>query len=1474
MVVVVGAMPDAGLAASVADVARERRGVTVLAAPDAALLGATVGRLADARRAALATGATAAVGVVTVVSADPRALQLAAAQTVELLTPISRRLTRLTAADVAASHGGVCGPALADFFALTGHPRLKVAGLSRVGALRAVALLAETSNVESLVSRVRAGERLPGMSASLQAKVEAAADVLLRDKAALLLRGGGGRVPTPPPPPVLPPLVGGGAREAAVPLDPPHPPAGVPATASVGGAEPTPPSPALVVATAEAPPVEGDGVAAVGDVHRRVETSSAAVVAAVAAAGGAVVSRADACFAGEEGPADTAPGYEVPPVEDPAWATALVSAADADDAAGPTGVATGATDGGGDEPPPTHREDVFIIDALNLLYRAHYAVNSMSSFSSGSGGGGGGNGAPDVRAPPDGFVVHLFSTMLMTILEQHARSARVVIVFDATHRGEAGVKDFRRALDAGYKAHRQSMPGSLIAALPYAKRLVHALGLPLVEVPGFEADDVVATLAGVARTHGARTVIVSMDKDFQQLLDDGWVRLLRPNRSNRGGGYTYVDATDFSADHAGLAPAQFVDVLALTGDESDGVEGVAGIGKVTAPRLIAEHGGVEALITAAEAMVGAAGNAAATAPKKRPAGAPKKALTPRLAKAIAASADRLRLSRQLVEIDRNVALDGLRWPQLARARVNPIAVRAVLVSLGLVHRFTTRYARLADALAAVSMPAAGTAAAAPSAAGARPVEFVEVAYLSRLSAEDVRGPGGEVGAPTEAAAAERAADEAADGAAHTERVTAMADPDNVVGDVAAPAAAVPSRTLEATDVPLEYVEMSNATELTHYLAPRVREAVGLSLTYAPGPPVDGRPGTLVGIALSVGDGRSVYVPLGDPLSTSGEAASLAPGGVLAALLADRSVGKVGWFLGDAHKALAALGVPLHGRLFDVRLGHSVLHAGGSVLDADVLRETLGLDADAAGERLAGWPAESPGSLALPTTAATAHAQADFGLRAGGALAALLEEVGLSRVAADVEMPLLQPLADMEAAGIAVDAGALAALRVDVDAELAAIAASIGRVCEAYSPDAAAAAAAGVNVGSPAQLGALLTTLGARLSRTTATSEAISVSAKVLSKLSTTTSREELAAAAIADGFAPLDGGPPPPPPSPPPAGGASAKARRVAPKARRVAWEKAPSASAVEVAGLAVTYRSVARLRSSYTDSLAALIDPSTGRIHTTYVQNGSATGRATTVRPNLQSLPTRTPLGRRVRSAVVAPPGRSLLAADYAQIELRILAALSGDAALIGALAAGEDVHRSLAAAIYGIPAAEVTAEQRARAKLVSYGVPYGVSAGQLGARLGLPLPRARELVDAFHDRFPGVHAYTSELVARARAAGYTETLLGRRRPLPDLASPHGAVRAAAERAAVNAPIQGTQADLVKVALTRVARQLAAAGAASRVVLVVHDELLVEVAAGEEALVEAVVRQEMETAVALPNGVAIRVDIAQGNTWAAAAPH
>jgi len=1155
---------------------------------------------------------------------------------------------------------------------------------------------------------------------------------------------------------------------------------------------------------------------------------------------------------------------------------------------GAAGTAAGTANGNGDptlpestdggEPPPFNGEELYIIDALNLLYRAYHALNAVSP-GGGAGGalgagdtgldggsGGGGGGRDGAAAPPDGRVVNLFITMLMTLLERHATHHRVVIVFDATHRG--AVVDFRRALDPAYKAHRAAMPPGLRAGIPYAKRLVHALGLPLVEVPSFEADDVVATLAGLARRHGARSVVVSMDKDFLQLLEaDDWVRLLRPNRAAQGGRYSFVTAADFAVAHAGLAPRQFVDVLALMGDAADGVPGVKGIGAKIAPRLIAEYGGVEPLLAAATAVVAGTPPAATTrrsgaaAAAGAAGGGAKPALTVRLAKLLDASAARLRLSRRLVEIKRDVALEGVGWAALARARVRPDAVRSVLSSLGLSHKFSGRFQKLDDALAAAHAPVVDVASAsAVVEVAAAPGAGERVAYLSPISADDVRGPPGGpgLGVGTEEAAVQ---------AGHDDRLAAMEDPGASPTAAALPAAPAAA----ADDTPTEYTVLSDTRALALHLALHVQERVGLAFAYAPGGPTDGRPGTVVGMAISVAPGRAVYVPLPDPTATDGTP-SLAPGGILAALLTDTSVGKVGWFLADAHKALAAVGVRLRGRLFDVRLGHSVLHAGSGARDGDVLRETLGLDDDAAAARV-GWPDGSLGVLAPPTAAAAAHAQADYGLRVAVRLRAALAATGLERVATDVEMPLLQPLADMEAAGIAVDGRVLADLRVDVDAELASISGEIERTCAAAGPEAAALVAAGVNVGSSAQLAALLTALGAGLRRTTARN-AVSVSAAVLAKLSASPTKEALAAAAAADGYTLGDGGDGA---AAPPADGVVRRRRRrsgAPPASRRAAWEKAPTAAAAVVARLAGAYRSLARLRVAYTDSLAALIDPATGRIHTTYVQNGSATGRTATVRPNLQSLPTRSPLGRRVRAAVVAPPGTVLLAADYAQIELRILAALSGDAALIAALGAGEDVHRSLAAAIFDTPPADVTAEQRSRAKLVSYGVPYGVSAAQLGAKLGVSLPRARALIAAFHARFPRVRAYTTELVARARAAGYTQTLLGRRRPLPALAAANGGERAAAERAAVNAPIQGTQADLLKVALARVDRRLRAGRLASRLVLQVHDEVLVEVAAGEEPAVRAVVRQEMEAAVALPNGVAIRVDIGVGGSWRDAAPH
>lgn len=277
------------------------------------------------------------------------------------------------------------------------------------------------------------------------------------------------------------------------------------------------------------------------------------------------------------------------------------------------------------------------------------------------------------------------------------------------------------------------------------------------------------------------------------------------------------------------------------------------------------------------------------------------------------------------------------------------------------------------------------------------------------------------------------------------------------------------------------------------------------------------------------------------------------------------------------------------------------------------------------------------------------------------------------------------------------------------------------------------------------------------------------------------------------------------------------------------------------------------------------------GRIHTTFQQTIAATGRLSSTDPNLQNIPARTEEGRRIREAFVVGRGyECLLTADYSQIEMRIMAHLSGDEALIEAFRSGEDLHRYVAALVHDIDVEEVTAAQRSRIKAMSYGLAYGLSAFGLARRLGIDSAEAAALRQAYFDRFGKVHDYLEGVVERARVDGWTETILGRRRYLPDLTSDNRRLREMAERAALNAPIQGSAADIIKKAMIDVADALAGAGASSRVLLQIHDELLLEVAPGDADEVERIVRDKMGRAVEL--SVPLEVSVGRGATWREAA--
>jgi DNA polymerase I len=299
-------------------------------------------------------------------------------------------------------------------------------------------------------------------------------------------------------------------------------------------------------------------------------------------------------------------------------------------------------------------------------------------------------------------------------------------------------------------------------------------------------------------------------------------------------------------------------------------------------------------------------------------------------------------------------------------------------------------------------------------------------------------------------------------------------------------------------------------------------------------------------------------------------------------------------------------------------------------------------------------------------------------------------------------------------------------------------------------------------------------------------------------------------------------------------------------------------------------YREVAKLKNTYVDTLPRLVDRTTGRIHAQFNQLITSTGRLSTQNPNVQNIPIRTETGREIRRAfVAAPDAEGLLVADYAQIEFRVLAHLAGDEALVEAFLGGEDVHATVAGMVWGLPPEQVDRELRARVKMVTYGLAYGLSAFGLAQGIGIPPDEARALMDAYFERFAKVKAYLDAVVTQARRDGYTSTILGRRRYLPDLASDSRQRRQMAERMALNAPIQGSAADLIKMAMVAVDRAMTDQGLASRMVLQVHDELVFEVAPGEGDRLAELVRQQMQGVYRLR--VPLEVSMATGRSWAEA---
>ena len=298
-------------------------------------------------------------------------------------------------------------------------------------------------------------------------------------------------------------------------------------------------------------------------------------------------------------------------------------------------------------------------------------------------------------------------------------------------------------------------------------------------------------------------------------------------------------------------------------------------------------------------------------------------------------------------------------------------------------------------------------------------------------------------------------------------------------------------------------------------------------------------------------------------------------------------------------------------------------------------------------------------------------------------------------------------------------------------------------------------------------------------------------------------------------------------------------------------------------------FRELTKLKSTYVDALPQIINSKTGRVHTSYAQAVAVTGRLSSNNPNLQNIPIRSDRGREIRKAFIPrDPGRVLVSADYSQIELRIVAAISGDPNMCEAFKLGKDFHTATAAKVYNIPEQEVTKEMRYKAKSVNFGIIYGQGAFGLAENLSIPRAEAKEIIDNYKKEFAGITAYMDDTIKFAQAKGYVETLLGRKRWLKDINSSNFTVRGYAERNAVNSPIQGTAADMIKLAMITIHNRIKDAGLQSKMILQVHDELVFDAVPAELDVLKPLILDSMRAALPLPNGVPVEAELGVGENW------
>ena len=880
---------------------------------------------------------------------------------------------------------------------------------------------------------------------------------------------------------------------------------------------------------------------------------------------------------------------------------------------------------------------LFLIDGSSYIYRAYFAIRHLSNSQ-----------GMATNA------IYGFTNMLLKVIRE-LKPDQLAVIFDS--KGPT----FRKEIYPDYKANRAAMPEDLVPQIPYIKRVVQAFNLPGIEMPGYEADDIIATLAKKFSAEGMEVTVVTGDKDLMQIVDDH-IQLL-DTMKDKVYGPAEVTERFGGAD-------KVVEVQALSGDSSDNIPGVPGIGEKTAKMLIDEYGDVETLLANLDQLKG----------KRRD--------------NLENYADLARLSKKLVTLVDNLDL-----------KVDD-------------HNFTLAEPDR-EALTELF----------------KECEFYKLLQEFSVDTKDRAESAGYRAVLTE----------------------------------------------------------SDLDELVAALEQSERFAFDTETTS-----LDAMRADLVGLSFAVTAGEAWYVPVGHHYLGMPEQLPLDR--VLEAvrpLLASPRQLKIGQNLKYDILVLARAGVEVGGPIYDTMLASYLANPATRSHGMDNLAAELLNYHTISYSEVAGSGKKQIGFEEVEVEKATTYAaeDADITLRLYEKLVPMVTEQHQDGLLNDVEMPLLQILAGMERAGIRINPEFLGGLSADMEKKLAVLEAEIHQL-----------AGGPFNIGSPKQLGEVLfENLGLPKGKKTKTGWSTDV--EVLNKL-----------------------------------------------------------AEDHEIAAKILDYRSLMKLKGTYTDALPKLIHPETGRIHTSFNQAVTATGRLSSSDPNLQNIPIRTEEGRRIREGFIPSDGCVLLSADYSQVELRILAHMADEPALKEAFARGEDIHRSTASEVLGLFPEMVTDEQRRAAKAINFGVVYGISAFGLAKQLGINRREAQQFIDTYFERYPGIRTFMDTCIAEAREKMYVTTLLGRRCAIPEINSKNGAVRGYAERNAINYPVQGSAADIIKLAMVKIAARLADQGLKSRMLLQVHDELVFDVPQAELEEVSALVKSEMQGAVDLT--VPLLVEVGSGRNW------